>query len=78
MFEIAPSKNIIFSDIDMPGSMNGLKLAKVARLRWPPIEIILTSANVDLPLGELPERCLFIPKPYKCEHLVEKLRSLAR
>jgi len=33
---------IVFTDIDMPGSMDGLKLARAVRDRWPPIELILT------------------------------------
>jgi CheY-like chemotaxis protein len=36
---------LIFTDIDMPGSIDGLKLAAVVRDRWPPIHIIITTAN---------------------------------
>ena len=36
---------IVFTDIDMPGSMDGLKLARAIRDRWPPIELILTSGQ---------------------------------
>jgi CheY-like chemotaxis protein len=34
---------IVFTNIEMPGSMDGVKLAARVRDRWPPIEIILTS-----------------------------------
>jgi CheY-like chemotaxis protein len=37
---------IVFTDIDMPGSMDGMKLAACIRDRWPPVEIILTSGHV--------------------------------
>jgi len=40
---------IVFTDIDMPGSMDGLKLARAIRRRWPPIELILTSGHFDVP-----------------------------
>jgi CheY-like chemotaxis protein len=69
--------SIVFSDIDMPGSMDGVKLAEAVRGRWPPIEIVLTSGNRKVPLQDLPERCLFIPKPYQPSSVVETLLQLA-
>jgi len=47
---------IVFTDIDMPGSMDGMKLAAAVRDRWPPIEIIIVSGHRrpmdrDLPAG---------------------------
>ena len=50
---------IVFTDIDMPGSMDGLKLARAIRDRWPPIELILTSGHFDVPEGDIPERVYF-------------------
>ena len=52
---------IVFTDIDMPGSMNGLKLARAIRDRWPPIELVLTSGHFDVSEGEIPERGRFFP-----------------
>src|SRR5215210_395914 len=60
---------IVFTDIDMPGSMNGLKLARAIRDRWPPIELILTSGHFDVPESALPERGLFLSKPYRDHEL---------
>ena len=34
---------VVFTDIQMPGSMDGLKLARAVRSRWPPIKIVATS-----------------------------------
>jgi CheY-like chemotaxis protein len=53
---------MIFTDINMPGSMDGLKLAHAVRNRWPPIEIIVTSANLRV-AQQLPDRGIFVPKP---------------
>lgn len=64
---------IVFTDINMPGSMDGLKLAKAIRDRWPPIELILTSAFVKLRARDLPERGVFLAKPYLPEALAETL-----
>jgi DNA-binding NtrC family response regulator len=68
---------VVFTDIDMPGSMDGLKLAAAIRGRWPPIEIILTSGHRSVPAGQMPERSVFIPKPYHPDRVVSELRRLA-
>jgi two-component system, response regulator PdtaR len=66
---------IIFTDINMPGSMNGLLLAHAVRGRWPPIEIIVTSAKrVE---SALPDRSRFLPKPYAPGELSKVMRELA-
>jgi CheY-like chemotaxis protein len=61
---------IVFTDIDMPGSMDGLKLAHAIRERWPPIELILTSGHFDIRDDELPERGRFFPKPYRGQEII--------
>ena len=68
---------IVFTDIDMPGSMDGLKLARAIRDRWPPIELILTSGHFDVPEVDIPERGLFFSKPYRDEEVVSALRRFA-
>ena len=68
---------IVFTDIDMPGSMDGLKLAAAVRRRWPPIEIVLTSGHRSISASELPERSVFFPKPYGHGLVVAALRQLA-
>jgi CheY-like chemotaxis protein len=54
--------HLVFTDIDMPGSMDGLKLAAAVRDRWPPVHIIITTGKVR-PF-EIPANALFMPKPY--------------
>lgn len=41
-----PDIHVVFTDIQMPGSMDGLKLARFFRDRWPPIKIVATSGHV--------------------------------
>jgi CheY-like chemotaxis protein len=67
----------IFTDINMPGSMDGLKLAHAVRDRWPPIHIIITSAIPRIAKGDMPDGCLFFQKPYNPRHIVGVLSSLA-
>jgi CheY-like chemotaxis protein len=66
---------IVFTDIDMPGSMDGLRLAKAIRDRWPPIELILTSGKMGLPKPWLPERGHFLSKPYQPSNLLSAIRN---
>ena len=54
---------VVFTDIQMPGSMDGLKLAAAIRGRWPPIKIVATSGLVDVREDDLPEGGRFLPKP---------------
>jgi CheY-like chemotaxis protein len=68
---------IVFTDIDMPGSMDGLKLARAIRDRWPPIELILTSGHFDVPKSAIPERGLFFSKPYRDREIVCALQKFA-
>ena len=68
---------IVFTDIDMPGSMDGLKLAHAVRKRWPPIELILTSGHFNINEDELPERGQFFSKPYRDHEIISALRHFA-
>jgi CheY-like chemotaxis protein len=64
---------IVFTDIHMPGSMDGLRLARAIRDRWPPIELILTSGLIKVLDRDLPERGIFLAKPYLPQALVDAL-----
>jgi len=68
---------IVFTDVDMPGSMNGIKLALAIRDRWPPIEIIIVSGHVRLAESELPNRSVFFSKPYDSQRITATLHSMA-
>jgi CheY-like chemotaxis protein len=74
VLESGEAVGLIFTDIDMPGSMDGLKLAEAVRDRWPPIPIIVTSGK-HVP-RHLPERAAFVPKPYRVEHVLQTFQTL--
>jgi CheY-like chemotaxis protein len=76
ILEGRPDIRIVFTDIQMPGSMDGLKLARFVRGRWPPIKIVATSGFVSLGKGDLPEGSRFLPKPYRPEQIVAALREM--
>lgn len=68
---------IVFTDIDMPGSMDGLKLAAAIRDRWPPVEIIVTSGVSMKAADALPDRAVFFPKPYDQRMILATLHRMA-
>jgi CheY-like chemotaxis protein len=67
---------VVFTDIQMPGSMDGLKLAQAIRGRWPPIKIVATSGHVSVTQKDLPEGGRFLPKPYSPHEIAGVLREL--
>src|SRR6187551_879312 len=67
----------VFTDIQMPGSMDGLRLAAAVRDRWPPIKIVVTSGHMQVDPSELPDGGMFFAKPYQQEELATTFRELA-
>ena len=75
MLERHSDIRLVFTDIDMPGSMNGLKLAAAVRDRWPPVRIIATSGHFKVQAGDLPADARFIAKPYQPAQIIVFLRD---
>lgn len=67
---------VVFTDIDMPGSMDGIKLAQAVRGRWPPVKIVATSGHFRLKAGDLPEDGRFLPKPYDSAQVTGIIREV--
>jgi CheY-like chemotaxis protein len=76
LLESRPDIALLFTDINMPGSMDGLKLAHAVRNRWPPIKILVVSGQVGPQQSDLPSNSCFVSKPYATEAIVAELRSL--
>jgi DNA-binding NtrC family response regulator len=76
MLESRGDIRALFTDIDMPGSMDGLKLAAAVRTRWPAIKIIITSGHVKIRAEELPVEGKFFSKPYDAARIVSTLRDM--
>jgi CheY-like chemotaxis protein len=68
---------ILFSDIDMPTGLDGVKLAALVRDRWPPIEIILVSGHERPLVSDLPSRTVFFAKPYREADIIGQIRKFS-
>jgi|SRR5580692_1300213 CheY-like chemotaxis protein len=69
--------SLVFTDVNMPGTMDGLKLVQAIRKRWPPVLLIVTSGKHTLRGGELPSGGRYIPKPYSNEQVLSVVAQLA-
>lgn len=76
ILEARPDIHIVFTDIQMPGSMDGLKLAHFVRHRWPPIKIVAVSGHHVFRGNDLPAGSLFLQKPYNLQQVTSTLRQL--
>jgi CheY-like chemotaxis protein len=76
MLEHHSDIRLVFTDIDMPGSMNGLKLSAAVRDRWPPVKIIATSGHFKVQASDLPPDARFIAKPYQPAQIISTIREL--
>lgn len=56
---------LIFADVRLPGTMDGVQLAKAVYKRWPTIRIVLTSGAASTSLNGLPGSVTFMPKPWR-------------
>lgn len=66
----------VFTDVEMPGSINGIQLAHLISTRWPSIGIMATSGKFRLRQDDLPAGARFLHKPYAVANLTDTLREL--
>lgn len=69
---------IVFTDVDMPRGVDGLKLAAFIRERWPLIHIIVTSGKVEVGRMKLPVDCVFFGKPYDERRVIAEMHRMSR
>jgi CheY-like chemotaxis protein len=67
---------LVFTDVGMPGTMDGVKLAHHIRNRWPPVKLIVASGRSIIEQSRLPEGSQFFPKPYSDVTIVEQMRRM--
>ena len=77
VLEGSPSIGALFTDIDMPGSMDGVALATRVSERWPHIRLVVTSGRAVMRDRDLPDHGRFVSKPYQRAQLVSAVASAA-
>jgi CheY-like chemotaxis protein len=64
MMEAHADIRVLFTDIEMPGSMDGIRLAHYVRHRWPPVRVFITSGRPRPAAADMPLSSVFLRKPY--------------
>jgi two-component system, response regulator PdtaR len=69
--------HVLFTEIQMPGTIDGLALAHHTSKHWPWIGLLITSARPGPDRAAFPEESRFLAKPYQHRHLIRHIRELA-
>lgn len=69
---------VLFTDINMPGLLDGVELAADVAWRFPGLQLLLTTGKGMPPLSRIPVGCDFVPKPYDLDKLAARISSLLR
>lgn len=70
------SIRIVLTDIQLPGSMDGLKLAHYVRDRYPPTVLLVTSGMAHVSANDLPADSQFIAKPFDPSRLLQQIEIM--
>ena len=73
ILEARPEIRLVFTDVQMPGSMDGLKLSHYIRNRWPPVQLILASGKAMIDESQLPSGARFFAKPYDSAEVIRTI-----
>jgi DNA-binding NtrC family response regulator len=68
--------HLLFTDVEMPGTMNGIKLANHVHASCPETHIIIASGRVSVNMKELPEGAMFFRKPYDFNRITDFINTL--
>jgi CheY-like chemotaxis protein len=68
--------DLLFTDINMPGPIDGLELAKRVNRLKPRIHLLLTSGKATPARGQIPDSGAFIPKPYSAEAVTRVVSAM--
>jgi two-component system, response regulator PdtaR len=76
ILEARPNIHLVFTDVEMPGSIDGVKLAHYIRDRWPPIKLIVASGRTILEESHLPTGSVFFTKPYDNNSVIAEIARM--
>ncbi|MEP7240293.1 MAG: response regulator [Devosia sp.] len=74
--EADSSITLVITDVDMPGSMDGIRLAHYVNRRWPPVRLMVISGKAGVRADQLPEGARYMAKPYQEPQLLGTISAL--
>jgi len=66
----------LFTDVNMPGSMDGIMLAHYTHEHWPAVSLLVTSGQTQALAEDMPDKCRFFRKPYDIDRVVSHIRQM--
>jgi len=76
LLESRPDVKLLFTDVQMPGSLNGMELAREVHARWPHVLLVITSGRERPTRAEIPDDGRFMAKPYSAKELLGQVNDL--
>jgi CheY-like chemotaxis protein len=76
VLEAGTDVQVLFTDVKMPGSLDGIELAEIVHQRWPSVGLLVTSGHMKLSNSDLPDDGHFISKPYTPEQVIQHVREV--
>jgi two-component system, response regulator PdtaR len=77
ILEAGAAVAVLFTDVNMPGELDGLDLARVVHQRWPAVRLIVTSGGGRVAPKDVPTDGRFLAKPYRLSQLTTLVEELA-
>ena len=77
VLEEHPFIRIVLTDVQMPGSMDGVKLAHFVRQRFPPTLLVVASGATKVPAAQLPSHTMFVAKPFDPRFVLDEIDRLS-
>lgn len=74
--EAHPEVDILFTDVQMPGDLDGVQLARIVHDQRPDVRLVVASGHARLSADDLPDNGRFVPKPYRPDELVGVMRDV--
>lgn len=67
---------LLFTDIQMPGKLDGMALAREVHRRWPAILLVVTSGRMRPRDEDIPDHGRFLAKPYSGSSLLGEVNAM--
>jgi CheY-like chemotaxis protein len=76
VFKTRDDVRLLFTDVQMPGAMDGMDLAREVHQRWPNVLLVITSGQTRPSRAEIPDDGRFVAKPYRAAELLDQINDL--
>jgi CheY-like chemotaxis protein len=76
VLEARDDVRLLFTDIQMPGALDGMDLAREVHQRWPNVLLVITSGQKKPTEEEIPDHGRFVAKPYRAGELLDQVKDM--